>query len=284
MIPPSLRAAVVLHAALSLVACIPFARDASAVRVLVFNIHAGKDASGQSNLAAVAQLITSTDADLVLLQEVDRGTKRSGGLDQLQVLSERTRYTPVFGRSLDYDGGQYGIAALARGGVRFAETIPLPVAPAQERAGGSREPRVGLLIVVPTVLGVLQLVNTHLDASREDRYRLQESQALLKIVHSRLSRDMPLLLGGDLNSEPDSAVQQTLRAAGLRDVWMECGRGDGYTYPSHQPAKRIDYLFVAGSLACTSARVLETNMSDHRPLLVTIVRRRQAITREFGSR
>ena len=241
--------------------------------MLVFNIHAGKDASNRSNLDEVAQLITSSGADVVLLQEVDRGTERSGGVDQLQRLAEATKYTPVFGRSLDYDGGQYGIAALTRNEVLFSETTPLPVTPPQERAGGSREPRVGLLIVTRTVLGGLQLVNTHLDASRDHVYRLQESRTLLDIVRSRLTADAPVLLGGDLNSEPESEVQQQLRAAGLRDAWMECGQGDGFTFPAHQPAKRIDYLFLTGRLTCTAARVVETNISDHRPLLVTVISR-----------
>ncbi|HEV3486523.1 MAG TPA: endonuclease/exonuclease/phosphatase family protein [Vicinamibacterales bacterium] len=276
MIRASLRAVLVLHASLFVPACIPFAQRDPAVRVLVFNIHAGKDARGQGNLAGVAQLIRSTDPDVVLLQEVDRGTKRSGGVDQLKVVADRTDYTPVFGRSLDYDGGEYGIAALTRQDVYFTNTVPLPVAPTQTRAGGSREPRVGLLVVTRTALGSLQLVNTHLDASRDDIYRLQETAALLNIVRSRLSPETPVLLGGDLNSEPESEVQHRLRTAGLRDAWMECGQGDGFTFPAHQPVRRIDYLMLTGSLTCTSARVIETTISDHRPLLVSVVRRANA--------
>ena len=46
------------------------------VRVLVYNIHAGKDAHGVDNLARVMALIRETKADLVLLQEVDQGVER----------------------------------------------------------------------------------------------------------------------------------------------------------------------------------------------------------------
>jgi hypothetical protein len=53
-------------------------------RVLVFNIHAGKDAGGKPNLEEVAALVRSVDADVVLLQEVDRGTRRSGNVDQVR--------------------------------------------------------------------------------------------------------------------------------------------------------------------------------------------------------
>ncbi len=78
------------------------------------------------------------------------------------------------------------------------------------------------------------------------------------------------MAGGDFNAEPGSEVHKKVLAAGLRDAWMECGAGDGFTYPADKPVKRIDYLFLTGSLRCTSARVIETTISDHRPLLVTI--------------
>ena len=49
----------------------------ASARVLVYNIHAGKDAKGADNLARVAELVRSSGADIVLLQEVDNGTRSS---------------------------------------------------------------------------------------------------------------------------------------------------------------------------------------------------------------
>ena len=251
-------------------ACVPFVQKTHTLRVLVFNIHAGKDAGGRDNLADLAQFVRTTSPDVVLLQEVDRGTNRSGKVDQLQALIGATRYEGVFGRSLDYDGGQYGIAALSREGFVFNDTVPLPVQPAQARAGGSHEPRVALVATAQTTGGRLQIVNTHLDASADESYRLQEVESVLNVVRPRVSPTTPVMTGGDFNSEPASPVVQKLRAAGLRDAWTECGQGDGYTYPADQPTKRIDYLFLTGSLRCTAAQVIDTRISDHRPLLVTL--------------
>jgi endonuclease/exonuclease/phosphatase family metal-dependent hydrolase len=263
---------VAIGALLNSAACVPFARKDDSVRVLVFNIHAGKDASGKDNIADVARLVRSSGADLVLLQEVDRNTNRSGRVDQLQALIDATGFSGVFGRSLDYDGGQYGIAALARHGFIYDETIALPVTPIQERAGGSHEPRAALLAVAVSAVGRLQSVSTHLDPSATDSYRRQEIEGVLNLVKSRLSSATPVLLGGDFNSEPQSPVATRLREAGLRDAWAECGRGDGFTYPADRPAKRIDYVFLAGTLRCTTAEVIDTQASDHRPLLVTVTR------------
>lgn len=251
-------------------ACVPFAHEEPVVRVLVFNMHAGKDAGGKDNLQGIADLVRSTGADLVLLQEVDRGTSRSGKVDQLQTLITRTKYGGAFGRTLDYDGGTYGIAALARGGFVFDTTVPLPVTPEQTRAGGSHEPRGALVLVAITEYGRLQAITTHLDASTEETYRLQEVSELLLHVRARLGPETPVLVGGDFNAEPASAVIQRVRDAGLRDAWTECAQGDGFTYPADTPRKRIDYLFLSGRLRCTAARVIDTRISDHRPLLVTV--------------
>ena len=264
-----LAAGFLLAAALAS-ACVPFVRKDSSLRLLVFNIHAGKDAAGKDNIADLAALIRTSRADIVLLQEVDRGTTRSGKVDQVQALIDATHLDGVFGRSLDYDGGQYGIAAFARRGFVFDDTIDLPVTPAQARAGGSHEPRAALLASAITRDGRLQVLTTHLDPSTEDTYRLQEAQLVLNIVRARASAETPMVVGGDFNAEPDSAVIRKLRDGGLRDAWTECGHGDGLTYPADQPRKRIDYLFVTGGLHCSAAEVLDTKISDHRPLLVTL--------------
>jgi endonuclease/exonuclease/phosphatase family metal-dependent hydrolase len=257
-------------AALAGSSCAPILRRDSSIRVLVYNIHAGKDAAGADNLADVAALIRTTGADVVLLQEVDRRTKRSGVTDQLQSLIDATGYQGVFGKSLDYDGGEYGVAALSRHGFTFDFTSPLQVTPVQTRAGGSHEPRVVQTAAAMTRRGRLQAFNTHLDASATAEYRIQEVTQLLLPVRVRMSAATPVVVGGDFNAEPGSAPIKAMLDAGLRDAWTECGQGDGFTYPTAAPVKRIDYLFLSQGLRCSSAQVLDSTASDHRPLLVTL--------------
>lgn len=239
------------------------------VRVMVYNIHAGKDAEGVDNLQRVADVVRDAAADVVLLQEVDRGTRRSGGVDQLDVLARQTGLHGAFGKSLTYQGGDYGIAVLSRWPIVSQRTAPLPVDPPQERSGGAYEPRVALVVTVASPAGDLTVVNTHIDASREDRWRRQEIVTVLALADS--ARGV-LLLGGDMNSTPESAVQERVRARGLRDAWALCGpETDGFTYPADSGVKRIDYLYVAPPAGCARAEVIATRASDHRPLLVEVV-------------
>ena len=262
-------AAAIALAAAGGCATLPWSRP-QPIRVLVLNMHAGKDAKGLDNLAGVADLVKSTRADLVLLQEVDRGTSRSGNVDQIDRLTASTRYSGVFAPSLvSYQGGQYGIAALARELVGYHATIPLAVAPVQTRAGGSREPRVALLGYATVRGASWRFVNTHVDPSDADA-RAQELRQVAAVARQQQADGRPLVVGGDLNATPDDPGLAALRDAGLRDAWLECGAGDGFTYPADKPAKRIDYLWLAGALRCASATVLDTTISDHRPLLVTL--------------
>ena len=270
--PRRIRLALVVLVVVAMAGCAsaPPAPDESEVRVLVYNIHAGKDAGGADNLERVAALIAETDADVILLQEVDRGTMRSGGVDQLAELERRTGFHGAFGRTLDYQGGEYGIAVLSRWPIRSDTLIALPVVPAQERAGGSYEPRGALRVVVARTGRDVAVVNTHLDASGDDHYRRQEVESVRRIAADVRASHAWTVVGGDFNAEPGTPTIRALLGDGWQDAWAVCGGGDALTYPAAAPVKRIDYLFIPDGFGCTDARVIETTTSDHRPVLVTV--------------
>jgi endonuclease/exonuclease/phosphatase family metal-dependent hydrolase len=245
-----------------------FGQQPKALRVIVLNMHAGKDAAGVDNLPGIAALVKKYDPDLVLLQEVDRGVQRSGRVDQPAALARMTGLYASFGKSLDYQGGDYGIAILSRWRPKKTSVLHLAVTPPQTRAGGSKEPRAALRMKYHA--GKLRLIvwDTHLDPSRDDTYRNQEVNDLVRAFPS--VRDSFFLLGGDFNSTPDNGVHQALLQAGLQDAWLGCGEGEGMSFPQDKPRKRIDYLYLSPAFHCTSARVLEEPVSDHRGVFFEI--------------
>lgn len=242
------------------------------LRVLVFNIHAGKDAGGVDNLERVASVVRETNADIVLLQEVDKFTTRSGKVDQVATLVKLTGFRAAFGKTLDYQGGDYGIAILSRWNITSDTLIHLPVNPPQARAGGSYEPRGALRVSIAAPGGAIHVVNTHLDASGADSFRRQEIPQVLRAGAEMKKPGALVLVGGDLNSEPPSAILGIVREALWVDLWTTCGRGNDLTYPQNKPVKRIDYLLSAPGTICRKASVLTTDASDHRAVLFEIDR------------
>lgn len=237
--------------------------------VMSYNIHAGKDAQQQHNLERVAAIIADAGADIVLLQEVDRATRRSGGEDHLAELARLTGMHSAFGKSLDFQDGEYGIALLSRFPIERSSVLPLAVTPPQERAGGAYEPRVALHALVATPRGRLHVVNTHLDPGREPVFRHQEITGILAYIARNVPAAEPLLLGGDLNARPDTPEIIALDLHFV-DAWRACGDGGaGHTFPAHAPDRRIDYLMLRG-VRCSTARVLATEASDHRPVVAGV--------------
>jgi endonuclease/exonuclease/phosphatase family metal-dependent hydrolase len=237
--------------------------DATNLTVLVYNIHAGKDANRVDNLARVSQIIRDSRADIVLLQEVDRKTTRSGNIDQVAKLEELTGFFGAFGKTIDWQGGDYGIAILSRWPIVRDTLVHLPVNPPEPR---SYEARGALRTVIESPLGTLRVINTHLDASGSDSFRIQQAPTLLRVARS--SGDVvATFIGGDFNSEPTSSVHAMVAAAGWHDTFAECSSDNGFSWPEDKPRKRIDYLWYKGLLRCVDAKVLDTNASDHRPVL-----------------
>src|SRR5690348_4890030 len=83
------------------------------ITVLTYNIHHGAGTDGKYDLSRVADVIKKSGADLVALQEVDKGTKRTKD-DQPAELEKLTGLHAVFGNAMNYDGGEYGDLILSR--------------------------------------------------------------------------------------------------------------------------------------------------------------------------
>ena len=96
------------------------------LRLLTYNVHHGKGSDGKLDLDRVALVIKAANPDIVAVQEIDQRTRRSGDVDQAARLGELTSLHSVFGKAMDYQGGAYGLALLARWPVIASQTHSLP--------------------------------------------------------------------------------------------------------------------------------------------------------------
>jgi endonuclease/exonuclease/phosphatase family metal-dependent hydrolase len=87
------------------------------------------------------------------------------------------------------------------------------------------------------------------------------------------SAGAPAVAGVDVNETSTGPAWRTL-AAGLVDAAEETGQADVATFPTTQPVRRIDAVFVGTSLPVLHYRVVDTPQtrlaSDHFPLLVDL--------------
>ena len=233
------------------------------LRVLSYNIRHGEGMDHRVDLERIAAVIRSTNADLVALQEVDRGTARTDRVDQPARLAALTGMQAVFEKNIDFQGGEYGNAVLSRLPITTHRNHPLP----KEHPGEQR----GLLEVHVQANGhPLVFMATHFDYHPEDAERLASVDMLKSLLADQ--GNVPVIVTGDLNSSPDSAVIQHMSQF-LRDV---CGPATAAipTFPADQPDVRIDYMFYTDqtNLRVIDYRVVEEPMaSDHRPILARFV-------------
>ncbi len=224
----------------------------SRVAVLSYNIHHGEGTDGKLDLERIARVIRSVSPDIVAVQEVDRGTSRTGGVDQAAELARLTGMRAIFGQTIPYGGGQYGNAVLTRLEVERWDNHPLP----------GVEPR-GLLDVATERFTFFA---THLDATRDDAKRVEAARQ----INARMAGSkVPAVLAGDLNAPPERAPIRTL-AAEWRIVGGEQERP---TSPSGAPRRQIDYILFrpAARWKTVEVRVLdEPTASDHRPIFAVL--------------
>lgn len=229
------------------------------LRVLSYNIHHGAGMDGKLDLERIARVIKDADADLVALQEVDKGVERTSGIDEPAVLAELTGMYAVFEKNIDYQGGEYGNAVLSRFPVEHYQNHHLPQSiPTEQR---------GMLEVHITVAGrPIVFFATHFDYHGDDGERLASAKMLRGLLEERDTQTA--IVAGDLNALPDSKVITLIREF-LIDT-HDPETGDGFTFPADNPDRRIDYILhtPGAGLRAVECRVIDEPVaSDHRPLL-----------------
>ncbi len=206
---------------------------------------------GRLDLERQLGVLRAVNADLVVLQEVDVGTTRSGEVDQCTYFAEGLEMQALFARAVSLQGGEYGVALLSRWPVLEKVVLPLP-------AEAGHEDRVfGALRVAAPGSGELWLGGTHL--ARHSK-ALRAAQA--EVVEAFFRNAGCVVLAGDFNAGPDAC-----ELAGLRARWQRAPLGA--TWPADVPEKAIDHIYFqpAGRLALCESSVVEEGMaSDHRPV------------------
>ncbi|MFO7767802.1 MAG: endonuclease/exonuclease/phosphatase family protein [bacterium] len=232
------------------------------LRILTYNIHHGEGTDGIIDLERIARVIGEASPDAAVLQEVDAGTERAGGADQAARIGDLLGWEHAFAGAMPYQGGSYGEALLSPHPFVRVGFHPLPHLP-------HHEPRTVILgeILSASDGPPILLAGTHLDHTRDGADRLAQARETRRFLE-RGGGGRPMVLAGDLNAVPGSAV-----LAVFAEGWKDAGARAGATFPSGAPSRRIDYVLAAPAerWVVADAVVLDEPVaSDHAPLLVEL--------------
>ena len=246
------------------------------MRVATFNLLHGRSlADGLVQPERLTEAVRAIGADVLALQEVDRGQERSGQRDLTAEAAEAMgatwrRFEPtVLGtpgeqwrpcRPGEDDGGPaYGVALLSRLPVLRFGVVHLPASPVRSPIvlPGPRprvvlledEPRAAIVAVVEHQGVRVTVAATHL--SFVPGWNVRQLRLLRRELQSW---PRPVILAGDLNL-PGSVPAATIG-------WRRAVRAA--TYPTGKPKVQLDHVLVGlGRATVVGAGVLSLAISDH---------------------
>jgi endonuclease/exonuclease/phosphatase family metal-dependent hydrolase len=224
----------------------------------------------QRSETRIAEVIAEMSVDVVALQELDLGRRRSAGANQTKIIAEELGWYSHFHPAMRREDEHYGNAILSRHQLTFRRAIELPGRP----PFFCRENRVAIEVSTETNLGKVHIINTHLGLGW--RERLVQTQLFTSAEwRAAIASDTPLILLGDFNSLRGSRPYRTLNRH-LRDV-RELTRATRplRTFPTSFPLLTVDHIFVNRAVQPVSVTVHRSPLariaSDHFPLVAEFV-------------
>ncbi len=206
---------------------------------------------GLRSTERIAEVILAQDADIVCLQEVHQRLPQSAFVDQPGQFEKFLGLPVTFQANLRIGLGGYGLAVVSRYPVGTVQNHLLP---------SVREQRGALEVRLDTPNGPLTLFCTHFGLNGEER--VKQAARLAELV---IGASYPVIVCGDFNERPNAPAVRLLRErTGLAD---SDAAQDRWTYPANALEARIDYVFHSPSLVCRNLSVIETEASDHLPLV-----------------
>ena len=241
--------------------------SAGDLKVVTWNIERGV------KFDQIVSTLAGFDADVILLQEVDRNCRRSGGRDVARDLADRLGMNWIsagefqeLGEEIGESAALTGQALLSRRPIADSHVIAFQsqarlrwrLNPLQPRRGG----RIALRARVDDVV----FYTVHIESGGDDHLRRRQIE---ETVADASGITAPaIVIGGDFNNvpPPKSAMFTPLADRGFVSV---SGAGAPTSIRHRHP---IDWIFTRG-FAQTSAEVRPVaHVSDHYPIVATVKR------------
>lgn len=230
--------------------------------VVTYNIHHGEGMDELYSAIRIARTLEQYEPDLIALQEVEMGTNRTEGDLQVKIIANHLGMFYVFGKTIDYLGGEYGNAILSKYPIISTQNTDISPGITSERRGLLRA-------TIDIGFRTLKFYSTQFGIMDEEQ--AYHSKRLGKIFKKSINKE-PIILCGDLNAKPYS-VQLTP----LMNQFIDIGtrfRSNTNTYPTSLMTRRIDYIlinkYVEPFYYAVPVDTLSVVASDHLPVVAKV--------------
>ncbi len=203
------------------------------------------------NLRGIADIVTSYD--FVALQEIDSGSLRSGFLNQVEYLAERAQF-PYW-----YTQTNRGLGMLAQHGNGLLSRVA-PEGMEDHKLPGVIPGRGAIVVRLPYAGRSLVVVLLHLSLGVRSR------EAQLEYVAQRVADEELVVIMGDMNCH----AHELLTQSPLAQLNLMSVEDSQPTFPAWQPQVALDHILVSPGLTMCDYEVLDHQLSDHRPIGLTV--------------
>ncbi len=221
-----------------------------------FNIcsaHFRENCYTEDNLARLGACIRQSRADVVALQEVDRGAERSDRVDMTARLSEMTALPyHYFIKIRDFQGGEYGTAILSRFPIIKSATLNYPVKIATQGTSCG-------YVVLDVAGKTVTVYNTHLSCETEEA-NTETLECLRAVLKAHRGTD-GYLVCGDFNTSPEKVARYLPAQSRAHDGLI--------TYAD----RSIDHILYTAPITLQNVRTIDTQAdgtTDHYMLVADV--------------
>jgi endonuclease/exonuclease/phosphatase family metal-dependent hydrolase len=239
------------------------------LRILSYNIHKGVSLFGSFTLPLLKEAIHQTQADLVLLQEVQGENLKIRNLPsgaemerQFEYLADTLWHHYAYAKNAIYSDSHHGNAILSKYPILAERNFDLTVNAFEFR--GLQYAK----ILIPKLDRTLDIYNTHLNLFHSGR--MKQSRKIVHLIRNFTPPDKPFILAGDFNDWQKKLSPYFQAELGLQEAFLTLENNHAKTFPTLYPILPLDRIYYSG-LSIKSSKVLKeaswVSLSDHLPIL-----------------
>ena len=240
--------------------------------VLTYNLHKGFNTSNrQFTLHAIRDALVTTNADIMLLQEIQGEHTQHRQSHHLwpeephsEFLAQDIWPHHAYGKNAVYSVGHHGNAILSKYPLNHWENIN--VSPFSWASRSVLHSEISLTNSAETI----HIMCIHLGLTGIERRK--QFNLLCHRIEAHVPEDTPLIVAGDFNDWTGQAERLLAQRLGLKEAYRTLHNCYARTWPSWMPLLKMDRIYFRRLEPLHCERLAHTvwnRLSDHAPLVAS---------------